>query len=113
MKEIRGMSFFSLYFLSLVSKSQLTFFTLFSGGCSKWDGTLLSEVGGVALGEAEDKHSILDAASGLQKQRFPVLCPGPQPEKQVDPSLFSQPLLPCRCHTQLTFGPALACATPS
>lgn len=51
------------------------------------------------------KHSILDTASGLQKQRFLVLCPGPQPEKQVDPSLFSQPLQPCRCHTQLTFGP--------
>lgn len=51
------------------------------------------------------KHSILDAASGLQKQRFPVLCPGAQPEKQVDSSLFSKPLQPCWCHTQLTFGP--------
>lgn len=79
---------FSLYFLSLVPKSQLYFLTLFWGGCSKWSGELLTEVGGL-WGRRKMKHHSLVAASNLPRQRFPHLSPGPQPEKQVEPFRIS------------------------
>lgn len=99
-KEIRGVSLFSLYFLSLVPKSQLTFLTLFWGGCSKWGEELLALIGGLP-GRQQMKHPSLDAASNPPWQSLPVCLPIPSQRSG---------LMPLRAPSLCT---ALACAMPS
>lgn len=67
-KEIRGVSLFPLYFLSLVPQSQLTLPPLFWGGCSKGGEGLLALVGGSRGGGGRSAPPCLDAASKLPRQ---------------------------------------------
>lgn len=104
-KEIRGVSLFSPYFLSLVPQSQLTFLTLFWGGCSKWGEELLALIRRLP-GRRKMKHPSLDAVSSLPRWRFPVCLPIPSQRSWLtllrSPSLYSLGM----CHAQLTMGPA-------
>lgn len=96
---------FSLYFLSLVPKSQLTCLTLFWGGCSKWGEALFALVGGLQ-GRQKLKHPSLDAASNLPRQGFPGHLLAPSQRGRLtpfrSPGLYSLGL----CHAQLIFSPA-------